>query len=217
MATHSFERDKLLAERDSAVDSMSKQQASFKKQLREMQEKIDSQIDSSSVATDDVSLDDISASDSTLFTESAMGSIIPASNDQKSGKRSKESSRKNRKRLRRLMKELNDYKDQCDLKDSEITSLKQQLRCSLNDINSSNLKIASLRECNESLRYRLQSCCRSKAISNYRGDFRDFSDEQQIHHEEQLNVMQHVPHFLHHRTQQSLMPATVERQRIVRV
>lgn len=222
LAQHKVSIDGLTAERDNLTAAMLKQRETFKSQIKQMQEKLDNNLDGSSVATDDMSMDDSSTGSETitLATTECSSSAAGSSNRQagRKGKGDHASIKKYKKRLRRVTKELTACYDQCEIKNAEISDVSKQLRAALTEVSACHRKMDALRDSNESLRYHMLSCSRSLCSKSAMGDqgdrgvrggFDTFEDEVVIGHDKEnsmrINALQHTPHFLHHRVHQAKM------------
>jgi chromosome segregation ATPase len=196
---------------------LSKQRDSYKAQLKKMQDKLDNQSDGNSVATDDMSLDDMASMDSSFADiqsgadESCVSPGMGGDNKSSGGGgrgRSQDVSRKYKKRLRRVMKELTTCHEQCEVKDTELARLSDKLSVALQEVSASHRKLDALRESNEGLRYHMQRCtgeiCGLTAVESGRVEFTKFSAERVVQ-QENLNILQHSPHFLHHSRHQLKM------------
>ena len=218
LTEHQATLDGLTAERDDLTVAMSRQRESFKSQLTQLQDKLDNNLDGSSVATDDMSLDDSSAGIETVTLGTMGGSSIGCDSRQggRKGKGDPSAVKKYKKRLRRVTKELTACHDQYETKSAEMTSLSRQLRLALVEVSTCHHKMDALREVNEGLRYHMQSCSQflcgpgkgAQGGRDLRGDFDTFQEEVVIGHDKEnmrVNALQHSPHFLQHSHHQSKM------------
>lgn len=210
---HQVEADALSQTVNDLKTTMLQQRETYKSELKKLQDRLDNQSDGNSVATDDMSLDDVASTESSFAeTQStAMTSAAGASETSRvfgggTARREKEISRKYKKRLRRVMNELTACHEQCAAKDMELAKLSEKLSCSLKEVALSHRKLNSLLECNEGLRRHMQRCCETtrQPSDEGRGDFDGFGAECVVQ-QENLNVLQHSPHFLHHSYHQHKM------------
>mmetsp|Transcript_12644 Transcript_12644/g.23427 ORF Transcript_12644/g.23427 Transcript_12644/m.23427 type:complete len:457 (+) Transcript_12644:103-1473(+) len=203
---HQVETDALSQTVNDLKTTMSKQRETYKSELKKLQDRLDNQSDGNSVATDDMSIDDVASTESS-YAETQSTAVTSAAGVSEStsvggggaARRVQEVSRKYKKRLRRVMNELTACHEQCVAKDSELAKLSEKLSSSLKEVALSHRKLNSLQECNEGLRRQMQRCCGTAGRSSEegRGEFDKFRAECVVQ-QENLNVLQHSPHFLHH-------------------
>lgn len=202
---HQAEKDSLSKEMDQLNLSLSKQRDSLRDQIRKLEDKLDNQTDANSVATDDLSLDDdnsITVTTSAPEFSTTDGCPRPAKKDR---------ARKYKKRLSRLMKELNACHEDCSAKDAELRMLSTRLREALDETARCNHKLRALSETNDNFRYHMSFCSRQSCGPPLSLSGRNFEryEGEILRGNENVNALQHVPHFLYHSEQQEQMKSYV--------